>query len=864
MPDKILIVDDEPNNLDVLRDCLSESGFKVPVVESGEIALKLVDRIKPDLILLDVKMPGMDGFETCRRLKKNEVTKETPVIFITAVKTESVDKIKGFEIGAVDYITKPFQAVEVIARVNRHLTIRNLQKQLEAKNAQLQESEEQFRKMFEEGPIGMVITTPELRFIKANAAFCQMLGYTEAELLQLSVTDVSYPDDMIASQELIQKSLNSKSPVYQKEKRYIRKDGKLVWGHLAVSFFYNNTGEVSHFLAKIEDITERKQAAESLRVSEEKFRTLFDNAPVLIDSFDENGQCILWNKECENVFGWTIEELNSHDNPLALFYPDPDVQKKVLYSVFSNPEKIFREWHPITKSGAERITLWANFQLPNGMVINIGHDITERKQAEETLAESEQSLKDAQQMAQLGSWEFYPDSMAVKWSDQVFRLLGYEPGEIEANTEIYMNHIHPDDREYVDKMLAKTLLNKERFSYEYRLVKKEGSISHIETSGKNCYNKEGNITKIVGFLQDITERKQAEEALQKAKEKAEVANKAKSTFLASMTHELRTPLNGILGFAQILQRDISITTKQQHGLDVIEQSGKHLLALINDVLDLAKVESGKVELYDKDFNLPSLLNGVSELIKIKTKDKSIDFYLEAADELPNTVQGDERRLRQILLNLLGNAIKFTDQGSVILRVSLVRNQVSSRNSVSSMLRNQVSSRNSVSSKSLVRNQVSSRNLVSSSNRVSSKNSVSLSFRIEDTGIGISPENIEIIFKPFEQVGEQARQAKGTGLGLAISKNLVELMGGQLCVSSQINVGTQFWFEITLKKLKKPSFSQKLGFSESSFSESNYNATQQQIIGIKGEPPKILVVDDNLENRIVVIDLYSAREQTELF
>ncbi len=284
--------------------------------------------------------------------------------------------------------------------------------------------------------------------------------------------------------------------------------------------------------------------------------------------------------------------------------------------------------------------------------------------------------------------------------------------------------------------------------------------------------------------QEIVIRKEAEKA-------AKIANQAKSTFLASMSHELRTPLNGILGFAQILQRDSSITAKQQHGLKVIEQSGNHLLALINDVLDLAKVESGKIELYKTDFHLSSLLNTVCEIIKIKTQEKGIDFYLKAANDLPNAVHGDERRLQQILLNLLGNAIKFTDQGSVTLSVTM--------------------------------------------------QDAKICFKIEDTGVGISPENLETIFQPFEQVGEVERQAKGTGLGLAISKNLVELMGGKLCVSSQINIGTQFWFDLALPIV-------------------DYNvakaSTQQAIIGIKGKPPKILIVDDNSENLAVLIDILS--------
>ncbi|MEK8019784.1 MAG: two-component regulator propeller domain-containing protein [Candidatus Parabeggiatoa sp.] len=298
------------------------------------------------------------------------------------------------------------------------------------------------------------------------------------------------------------------------------------------------------------------------------------------------------------------------------------------------------------------------------------------------------------------------------------------------------------------------------------------------------------------------------EELQVAKQKSEIANQAKSTFLASMSHELRTPLNGILGYAHILLRDSDISTgQQQHGLNVIEQSGNHLLDLINDVLDLAKVESGKIELYEIDFNLPSLLNGVSEIIKIRAQHKGIHFYLDSADNLPNGVYGDERRLRQILLNLLGNAIKFTDQGSVTLTC---------------------------------RGEPACSPQTGSPQTGSPQNDFYLYFKIEDTGVGISPENLERIFEPFKQVGEQARQAKGTGLGLAISKNLVELMGGQLRVSSQINVGTQFGFELALPVV-------------------NYQIAQvtlQQIIGVKGESPKILVVDDNVDNQAVLVDLLS--------
>ncbi len=273
---------------------------------------------------------------------------------------------------------------------------------------------------------------------------------------------------------------------------------------------------------------------------------------------------------------------------------------------------------------------------------------------------------------------------------------------------------------------------------------------------------------------------------------AQSANQAKSEFLANMSHELRTPLNGILGYAQILQRSSDLNQHRQ-GIDVIQQSGYHLLTLINDVLDLAKIEARRLELLPRDFHLPSFLVGVAEVIRIKTEQKDLAFTYVAPPSLPDGVYGDDKRLRQVLLNLLGNAAKFTDTGGVTFRVEILAQEVMK---------------------------------------------ISLRFSIEDTGVGMKPEQLEKIFLPFEQVGAGAKQAEGTGLGLAISRQLVELMGGTIQVESVYGEGSRFSFAIDLPVSDRWSTSAAVD-------------SLGRIVGYQGERRKILVVDDSATNRLVV-------------
>ncbi len=302
--------------------------------------------------------------------------------------------------------------------------------------------------------------------------------------------------------------------------------------------------------------------------------------------------------------------------------------------------------------------------------------------------------------------------------------------------------------------------------------------------------------------------RQANEIAEQAKQKADFANKAKSEFLSSMSHELRTPLNGILGYAQILKRNKDLNTLQKDGLNIIQQSGEHLLTLINDILDLAKIEAGKMELYPTDFNFSDFLHGVAGIMRVRAQQKGIGFDLAEIEPLPKAIHGDEKRLRQILINLLNNAVKFTDKGSVTLRIRSKEYEVRSKEETSLLL---------LTPYFLLR------------------------FEVIDTGVGIKPEDIGKLFRAFEQVGDTQRRSEGTGLGLAITYKLIQSMNSELQVKSEFGKGSNFWFEVAL-----PFTTNVVGASKDSI--------EKQIIGYKGQPRKVLVVDDKQHNRSVLVNL----------
>jgi signal transduction histidine kinase len=333
-----------------------------------------------------------------------------------------------------------------------------------------------------------------------------------------------------------------------------------------------------------------------------------------------------------------------------------------------------------------------------------------------------------------------------------------DPQQGVPTNEVFRERIHPEDRDRAYGFLLNMAHRASNYEHEHRIVLPDGSVKHIHAIGHPVLDEAGKLVEYVGTTMDVTERKRAEDELRKhrenledmvrqrteqlaeAKARAEAANRAKGTFLANMSHELRTPLNAVLGFSRLLKRGPDVTPHQQETLDVIVRSGEHLLNLINNVLDMAKIESGRVALKESEVDLNQLLHEMQSLMGVGAVEKGLRFALERDPDLPRFVAVDAGKLRQVLLNLLGNAIKYTDSGGVKLRSRLAS--------------------------------------------IHGAEKAKVRFEVEDSGPGISQEDCKRIFFPFVQLGDQAPAQAGTGLGLAICKQYVELMGGQIGVASK--------------------------------------------------------------------------------
>ena len=420
-------------------------------------------------------------------------------------------------------------------------------------------------------------------------------------------------------------------------------------------------------------------------------------------------------------------------------------------------------------------------------VMGFIQDITEQKNMEEEIKRREAALAEAQSISHVGSWLLIIGEDGEHWSgsDELHRIYGYPPTK-QLTMESGLDRMHPDDREHVREAWIAAMNGSGKNTWEHRIIVND-EVKWLSTNVRFIYNEKGEYAEATGTVQDITERKQAEADLLGAKTAAESANIAKSEFLANMSHEIRTPMNGLLGMTQLLEMT-ELTSDQREYVAALKLSGKNLLSLMSDILDLSKIEAGKVDIALADFSLNHCINDVVLIQKNVAFEKHIALDLNLSKDIPPLLLGDQLRIKQILLNLLGNAIKFTAQGHVTLSTQLLEQH---------------------------------------------ENFALVQIAVRDSGIGISPESLGAIFKPFTQEdGSISRKFGGTGLGLTISLRLAELMGGTISVESTQGVGS--CFTVTLP------------FSVARESATNKSATSSTVAW-DGPPLRILFAEDDPVN-----------------
>ena len=625
----------------------------------------------------------------------------------------------------------------------------------------LPERDDLFQQVFEHAPLGIGVSDFDGRFLQVNTAFCRMLGYTEAELLTKTWRDITHPGDLAASRQW--KDLLEQIPgtCPDMEKRYIHRGGAVVWVRVRISVVRDEHGRPSCHVVHVEDITVRKRAEDALGESEERFRVMADGCPSILWLTDAAGKSEFINRTCRDFCGTNAATVEAGAWQVLLHPDDASGYIESFQRAVRDRTSFRAEVRLLRADGAWRWVAAAAEPrfAPGGEFL--GHvglcpDITERMEAEQALRGSEEKFRQLAENIHEVFWVMNRDAGELLYVSPAYeRLAGRSRQAFYERPASWMDAVHLDYLPSVLRSLA-SVKQGEAASAEFRIRTPAGQEKWISDRAFPVRDQAGQLIRIVGIAEDITERKRYEEELIQARQGADAASRAKSCFLANMSHEIRTPMNGVLGMVQLLL-ETALTAEQREYARVAETCGRSLLALIDDILDLSKIEAQKIELEKRNFNLRDAVEDVYRQLRPQADAKGLRFDRRVAPEVPAVLRGDAFRLRQVIANLCANAIKFTERGGLVLEAALVRETDSS---------------------------------------------TTLRFTVADTGIGMRRDQIPALFSAFTQAdASTTRKYGGAGLGLAICKQLVDLMRGNIGAESLEGRGSTFWFTAVFHELR---------------------------------------------------------------
>lgn len=528
------------------------------------------------------------------------------------------------------------------------------------------------------------------------------------------------------------------------------------------------------------------------------FEFFLKESPDLVCITDVNANFKMVNDAFIIALGYTREELIN--KPFINFVHPDDIQ------VTTSKSKSVRNFYHlidfenrfIKKNGEIIFLQWkANLNSTDNLIYAIARDITDIRKTQERLLLSEKSLNEAQKIAKIGSWDFVLLTQELNWSNELYKI--FELEKIPSDPELYTKYLScfiPEDAQLLKTNIENTVLNRVKYEMEHQIILSNKTIKWVICTGVPIVDDNNKVVALKGVIQDITQKKEIDNTI-KAKEKAEASNKAKSDFLSNMSHEIRTPLNGIIGFTDLLLKT-KCDKDQLEYLTTVNESASTLMEIINNILDFSKIESGKFELNFEEIDLYELLNQIINLFKYEANHKQIDLILQIDQNTPQFIFGDSFRLKQILVNLLSNAMKFTNSGHIKLTVDQVE-----------------------------------------TDETNSK----VKFSVIDTGIGIKTQNQQKIFQSFIQADNTTtRKYGGTGLGLAISSQLLVLKNSELKLNSTYGKGSEFYFTIKFKTTKQKQ--KKLAV------EMNFAVITNTTLSKKLENYKILIAEDNKINMLL--------------